>query len=37
MERKDLFPDEVFKQFKTGDGLQVFLKDFQKRVWDRKT
>ncbi|MDM1409043.1 transposase, partial [Myroides sp. DF42-4-2] len=31
METKDLFPDEFFKQFKTGDDLQNFLKDLQKR------
>ena len=28
---KDLFPDDFFKQFKTGDDLQNFLKDLQKR------
>jgi len=28
---KDLFPEEFFKQFKTGDELQNFLKDLQKR------
>ncbi|WP_291065955.1 transposase, partial [Empedobacter sp. UBA5036] len=31
METKDLFPDDFFKQFKTGDELQNFLKDLQKR------
>ncbi len=31
METKDLFPDEFFKQFKTGDDPQNFLKDLQKR------
>lgn len=31
METKDLFPDEFFKQFKTGEELQNFLKDLQKR------
>ena len=31
METKHLIPDEFFKQFKTGDELQNFLKDLQKR------
>ena len=31
MEVKELFPDEFFKQFKTGAELQKFLKDLQKR------
>ncbi|MDH1884234.1 IS256 family transposase, partial [Empedobacter sp. GD03797] len=31
METKDLFPDDFFKHFKTGDELQNFLKDLQKR------
>lgn len=31
MHTKDLFPDDFFKQFKTGDDLQNFLKDLQKR------
>ena len=31
METKDLFPDDFFKQFKTGDELQKFLKDLLNR------
>ena len=31
MKTKDLFPDEFFKQFKTGEELGSFLKDLQKR------
>ena len=31
METKDLFPDDFFKQFKTGDELQNFLKDLLNR------
>ena len=31
MKTKDLFPDEFFKQFKTGEELSNFLKDLQKR------
>lgn len=31
MKTKDLFSDEFFKQFKTGEELSSFLKDLQKR------
>ncbi len=31
MKRKDLFPDEFFKQFKTGEELINFLKNLHKR------
>ncbi len=31
MKTKDLNPDEFFKQFKTGEGLNNFLKSIQKR------
>jgi len=31
MKTKDLFPDEFFKQFKTGVELSSFLKELQER------
>ena len=31
MKTEDLIPDEFFKQFKTGEELQNFLKSIQKR------
>ena len=31
MKTTDVFPDEFFKQFKTGEELSSFLKELQKR------
>ena len=31
MKTTDVFPDEFFKQFKTGEELSNFLKELQKR------
>lgn len=35
MKAKDLFLDELFKQFKTAEELSSFLKDLQKRVIEK--